>query len=164
MESDRENSCSEDTHTEPRLVERRTGLRGLGTGSIRPPKNAVWKNTEDDLRERDPDIPYLKFEKVLRDRVCSLMERQDRMNEELLQRIVDLQPDGRPRSRPCSKSKEADQHSRGPVMEISLAVMPDTRGMSAHSGSVYGRLPGRLMKKLDCFERKIAAFPQRRWL
>jgi hypothetical protein len=59
MESDRDNSCSEDTNTEPRLVERRTGLRGLGIGSVRPPKNAVRKNTEDDLRERDPEIPYL---------------------------------------------------------------------------------------------------------
>jgi hypothetical protein len=49
-------------------------------------------------------------------------------------------------------------------MKISLAVIPDTRGMPAHSGNVSVRLPGRLMKKLDCFERKIAAFPQRRWL
>lgn len=87
----------------PRLVERRTGLRGLGIGSARPPANAVRKNTEDDLRERNPEIPYLDFEKVLRDLVCSLMERQDRMNEELLQRIVDLQ-------------YRMDDHEAGPVI------------------------------------------------
>ncbi|MFA6332725.1 MAG: hypothetical protein WCX22_07235 [Methanoregula sp.] len=104
MESDRENSCSEDTNTESRLVERRTGLRGLGIGSIRPPKNAVRKNTCDDLRERDPEIPYLKFEKGLRDLVCSLMERQDRMNEELLQRLIDLQ-------------YRMDDHETGPAVK-----------------------------------------------
>jgi hypothetical protein len=43
------------------------------------------------LNERDPEVPYLMFEKVLRDLVCSLMERQDRMNEELLRRMIDLQ-------------------------------------------------------------------------
>lgn len=104
MESDRENSCLEDTNTDPRLVERRSGLRGLGIGSVRPPKNAVRKNTEDDLRERDPDIPYLKFETVLRDLVCSLIERQDRMNEELLQRIIDLQ-------------YRMDDHEAGPAVK-----------------------------------------------
>jgi hypothetical protein len=51
----------------------------------------VRKNTEDDLKERDPEIPYLKTEKAIKDLVCSLMERQDRMNEELLLRVIDLQ-------------------------------------------------------------------------
>jgi hypothetical protein len=72
-------------------VERRTGLRGLGIGACRPPACATRKNTEDELREKDPEIPYVKAEHALRDLICSLMERQDRMNEELLQRIVDLQ-------------------------------------------------------------------------
>lgn len=33
----------------------------------------------------------MKTEHAIRDLICSLMERQDRMNEELLQRIIDLQ-------------------------------------------------------------------------
>jgi len=33
----------------------------------------------------------VKFEAALCDLVCSLMERQDRMNEELLRRMIDLQ-------------------------------------------------------------------------
>jgi len=51
----------------------------------------VRKNTDDDLKERDPEIPYIKTEKAVRDLVCSLMERQDRMNEEILLRVIDLQ-------------------------------------------------------------------------
>ncbi|MDD4137702.1 MAG: hypothetical protein PHT99_07425 [Methanoregula sp.] len=51
----------------------------------------VRKNTEDDLKDRDPEIPYIKTEKAVRDLVCSLMERQDRMNEEILLRVIDLQ-------------------------------------------------------------------------
>jgi hypothetical protein len=51
----------------------------------------VRKNTEGDLKERDPEIPYLRTEKAMRDLVCSLMERQDRMNEEILLRVIDLQ-------------------------------------------------------------------------
>ena len=51
----------------------------------------IRKNTEDELREKDPEIPYVKTEHAIRDLVCSLMERQDRMNEQLLQRIIDLQ-------------------------------------------------------------------------
>jgi hypothetical protein len=75
----------------PRLVDRRTGLRGLGIGAGRAPVRTVRKNTEDDLREKDPEIPYVKAEHAIRDLICSLMERQDRMNEEILQRVVDLQ-------------------------------------------------------------------------
>lgn len=33
----------------------------------------------------------MKFEAALCNLVCSLMERQDRMNEELLRRMIDLQ-------------------------------------------------------------------------
>lgn len=51
----------------------------------------VRKNTEDDLKEREPEIPYVKTEKAVKDLVCSLMERQDRMNEEILLRVIDLQ-------------------------------------------------------------------------
>ena len=39
---------------------------------------------------RNAEIPYVKFETAIRDVVCSLMERQDRMNEEIFCRINDL--------------------------------------------------------------------------
>jgi hypothetical protein len=43
-----------------------------------------------DIYDKDAEIPYVKFEAAARDIVCSLMERQDRMNEEILCRIIDL--------------------------------------------------------------------------
>jgi hypothetical protein len=75
----------------PRLVERRTELRGQALAPGRVPAHVVRKDTESDLNEKDPEIPYVKMERAIRDLVCSLMERQDRMNEELLLRVIDLQ-------------------------------------------------------------------------
>jgi len=46
--------------------------------------------TERDIYGKDPEIPYVKFEAVARDLVCSLMDRQDRMNEEIFFRLSDL--------------------------------------------------------------------------
>jgi len=43
-----------------------------------------------DIYEKDAEIPYVKFEAAARDLVCSLMERQDRMNEEIFSKINDL--------------------------------------------------------------------------
>jgi hypothetical protein len=43
-----------------------------------------------DIYGKDPEIPYVKFEAAVRDLVCSLMERQDRMNEEIFYQINDL--------------------------------------------------------------------------
>lgn len=91
METKSNNSCNALTNTKPRLVERRTGLRGLSIGAVPPSAGRVRKNTEDELRERDPEVPYWNLEAAHRDLVCSIMERQDRMNEVLLQKIVDLQ-------------------------------------------------------------------------
>ncbi|MDD4136819.1 MAG: hypothetical protein PHT99_02865 [Methanoregula sp.] len=51
----------------------------------------IRKNTEDDLHEKNPEIPYVTAEHAIRDLVCSLIERQDRMNEEILTRVIDLQ-------------------------------------------------------------------------
>jgi hypothetical protein len=44
-----------------------------------------------DLHRAEPEIPYEKFERSLRSLVCSLMERQDRMNEEIFLQINDFQ-------------------------------------------------------------------------
>ena len=75
----------------PHFVERRTGLRGQGIAPARMSGRTIRKNTEDELHEKVPEIPYVKAEHALRDLVCSIMERQDRMNEEILQRVIDLQ-------------------------------------------------------------------------
>jgi len=72
-------------------VERRTGLRNLHIGAAPIPPGTIRRQTISQLNERDPEIPYVKFEAAVRDLVCSLMERQDRMNEELLRRMIDLQ-------------------------------------------------------------------------
>jgi len=74
----------------PRLVERVTALRGQSIGRPPEPKSVRRRRTQMDIYGRDPEIPYVKFEMVLRDLVCSLMERQDRMNEEIFYRINDL--------------------------------------------------------------------------
>jgi len=52
-------------------------------------KNSVRRNTLSDLHGTDPEVPYVKTERAVRDLVCSLLERQDRMNEELFRRIDD---------------------------------------------------------------------------
>jgi len=72
-------------------VERRTGLRGQHIGAAPVSAGTIRRQTKAQLHERDPEIPYVKFEAALCDLVCSLMERQDRMNEELLRRMIDLQ-------------------------------------------------------------------------
>lgn len=56
----------------------------------REPRSTSRRRTLQDLRGPDPEIPWLKAEKSLRDLVCALMERQDRMNEALFFEIADL--------------------------------------------------------------------------
>jgi hypothetical protein len=73
------------------LVERKTELRCLHIGRRRPKKGRVRKDTEEDLRGLSPEVPYVKAEQALKDLVCSLMERQDRMNEEILGQVISLQ-------------------------------------------------------------------------
>ncbi len=72
------------------LPKRATALRGQGIGRPPAPKSAVRRQTQGDIFGKDPEIPYVKFEAAARDLVCSLMERQDRMNEEIFYRINDL--------------------------------------------------------------------------
>jgi hypothetical protein len=74
----------------PRLVERKTELRGLSIGARREPQSTTRRRTERDLAGRDPEVPCIKTEKAIRDLVASLMERQDRMNEEIFLKINDL--------------------------------------------------------------------------
>ena len=75
----------------PKLVERNTALRASAVSPQRTPQSTRRKDTLYDLNEREPEIPYLKAERANRDLVCSLMERQDRMNEQLFLNINDMQ-------------------------------------------------------------------------
>jgi hypothetical protein len=72
------------------LVERVTALRGQSISRPPEPKSVRRRLTQMEIYGKDPEIPYVKFEMVVRDLVCSLMERQDRMNEEIFYRINDL--------------------------------------------------------------------------
>ena len=74
----------------PRRVERKTELRRQGIVPLREKKSTHRRRTEQDLKDRDPEVPYTRFETAVRDLVCSLMERQDRMNEEIFAKLNDL--------------------------------------------------------------------------
>ncbi len=78
------------TKTAPRLVERVTALRGQGIASPREPKSILRRRTQEDIYNKGAEVPYMKFEAAVRDLVCSLMERQDRMNKEIFYKINDL--------------------------------------------------------------------------
>ncbi len=74
----------------PRLVERKTELRCLGICARKEKKSVVRRRTEQDIHAPDPEVPYVRTERAIRDLVCSLMERQDRMNEEIFLQLNDL--------------------------------------------------------------------------
>jgi hypothetical protein len=78
------------TRTAPRLVERVTALRGQSIAAPKEPKSTLRRQTQADIYQKDAEVPYVKFEAAARDLVCSLMERQDRMNEEIFYKINDL--------------------------------------------------------------------------
>ena len=75
----------------PRLVERATALYALDIPMPPTRRRSRRKETLMGLHRSDPEIPYEKAERANRDLVCSLMERQDRMNEEIFERIIDLE-------------------------------------------------------------------------
>ena len=77
--------------TGPRLVERKTGLRGMSIGQGRVAESTLRKRTERDLHLPGAEIPYFRTEKAVRDLFCSLLERQDRMNESLFLKLNDLE-------------------------------------------------------------------------
>ena len=78
-------------HSAPKLVERKTGLRGQAIDAVPTAKRSVRSRTEKELLAHDSDVPYAAAEKANRDLICSLIERQDRVIESLLLMINDLQ-------------------------------------------------------------------------
>lgn len=90
-ETARARTAIEPVRTASGLIERATALRGLSIGRPRTPKSTLRRRSLQDLRSNDPEVPYQLFEGAARDLVCSLMERQDRMNEEIFNKLVDLE-------------------------------------------------------------------------
>lgn len=79
------------TRTSPPIVRRVTALRGQGSIAFpKKPKSTLRRQTQTDIYGRDAEIPYVKLEAAARALVCSLMERQDRMNEEIFYKLNDL--------------------------------------------------------------------------
>ena len=78
------------TGTAPPLVDRVTALRGQGIASPKKPKSTLRRQTQTDIYGKDAEVPYVKLEAAARDLICSLMERQDRMNEEIFNKLNDL--------------------------------------------------------------------------
>ncbi len=81
---------SKRTRTAPLLVERVTAMRGQGITAHKEPKSSLRRQTQADIYSKGAEIPYLKLEAAARGLVCSLMERQDRMNEEIFYKLNDL--------------------------------------------------------------------------
>jgi hypothetical protein len=79
------------TTARPKLATRATALRGLNISRPREPKSSLRRQTLLDIYRKDSEIPYLKLDAAIRDIVCALMERQDRMNEVLFCKLNDLE-------------------------------------------------------------------------
>ena len=74
-------------------VERKTELQGMSAKPCPDNQAKIRRRTERDLKDADADIPYAKTEKAVRDLVCSLIERQDRMNIDIFLEINNMQED-----------------------------------------------------------------------
>jgi len=86
----KEQRMSSRRNSAPHPAERSAALRGPSIARPQEPGNVRRRRTQMDLYAKDAEIPYMKFETAVRNLVCSLMERQDRMNEEIFYRINDL--------------------------------------------------------------------------
>jgi hypothetical protein len=75
----------------PRPAERVTALHGPQFGRPPEPKSVRRRRTLLAVWDRNGEIPYLKYETASREIICSLMERQDRMNEAIFERLLDLE-------------------------------------------------------------------------
>ena len=67
-----------------RKVTRKTELQFAAASFM--DSSEIRKRKERDLKFPDADIPYYKAEAALRDLVCSILERDDRMNEDMFLR------------------------------------------------------------------------------
>jgi hypothetical protein len=74
-------------------VVRKTELQGMSAKPSPDNQAQIRRRTERDLKDADADIPYAKTERAVRDLVCSLIERQDRMNIDIFLEINTMQED-----------------------------------------------------------------------
>ncbi len=74
-------------------VVRKTELQGMSAKPCPDNQARIRRRTERDLKDPDADIPYAKTERAVRDLVCSLIERQDRMNIDIFLEINGLKED-----------------------------------------------------------------------
>jgi hypothetical protein len=74
-----------------RTVFRKTELHGTTTVSTPVEGKKIRRRTMQHLKSPGAAVSYQPFETAFRDFICSLMERQDLMGEELLLHIADLQ-------------------------------------------------------------------------
>ena len=77
----------------PTEVYRKTEMLGMSMKSFPEEPAQVRRRTERDLKNHEFGIPYAATEKAVRDLVCSLVERQDRMNAGLFLDINSMQED-----------------------------------------------------------------------
>ena len=74
-------------------VVRKTELQQISAQPSHEDPAQIRRRTERDLKDADADIPYAKTERAVRDLVCSLIERQDRMNISFFLEINGMQED-----------------------------------------------------------------------
>lgn len=72
-------------------VFRKTELHGTTTPSTPDEGKKIRRRTMQSLKSSAATVSYLPFEAAFKDFICSLLERQDMMGEELLHHIADLQ-------------------------------------------------------------------------
>ena len=72
-------------------VFRKTELHGTTTASTPDEGKKIRRRTMQSLKSSAATVSYIPFEAAFKDFICSLMERQDMMGEELHHHIADLQ-------------------------------------------------------------------------
>jgi len=81
----------EPVHRPVKAVFRKTELHGTLAQSTPDEKRKVRKQTLHRLNNPDEEVTYQQFESVFRHFICSLMERQDRLNEEQCLHVAELE-------------------------------------------------------------------------
>jgi len=75
----------------PRSVFRKTELNGIAPPSTPNEIKKARQRTMKNIRDPDSAIAYRPFEDAFRDFTCSLVEREDRVYDEMLLHVADLQ-------------------------------------------------------------------------
>ena len=81
----------EPLHRPVKAVFRKTELHGTLGPSTPDAKKKARKRTLHRLNNPDEEVTYQQFESVFRHFICSLMERQERLNEEQFLHVAELE-------------------------------------------------------------------------